>query len=124
MKVKKKTFFGKNSLILNKKGSNPVHSSQPTVEIMKTKRISCIIVHGCPSDIERSMDPKTRTYDKHWIPWLKKELTSRGIKTETPLMPKPWHPDYKAFKKKFEKCEVTDNSVLIGHSCGCAFLVR
>lgn len=91
---------------------------------MKTKRINCVIVHGCPSDIEKAIDSKTRTYDKHWIPWLKKELTSRGIKTETPLMPKPWYPDYKAFKKKFEKYEVTDNSVLIGHSCGCAFLVR
>ena len=91
---------------------------------MNTKKINCVIVHGCPSDIEKAVDAKTRTYDKHWIPWLKKELTSRGIKTETPLMPKPWYPDYKAFKKKFEKCEITDDSVLIGHSCGCAFLVR
>ena len=70
------------------------------------------------------MDPKTRTYDKHWIPWIKKELTSLRIKTDAPLMPKPWYPDYRAFKKKFEKYEVTKNSVLIGHSCGCAFLVR
>lgn len=91
---------------------------------MSTKKINCIIIHGCPPDIEKAMDSKTRTYDKHWIPWTKKELTSRGIKTETPLMPKPWCPDYKAFKKKFEKYEVTDNSVLIGTSCGCAFLVR
>ena len=70
------------------------------------------------------MDSKTRTYDKYWIPWLKKKLTLRGIKTETPLMPKPWYPDYQSFKKKFEKYEVNDNSVLIGHSCGCAFLLR
>jgi hypothetical protein len=70
------------------------------------------------------MNAKTRTYDKHWIPWIKKELTSRGIKTETPLMPKPWYPDYQGFKKKFGKYEVTENSILIGHSCGCAFLVR
>lgn len=91
---------------------------------MNPKKINCVIIHGCPTDIEKSMDAKTRTYDKHWIPWLKKELTSRGIKTEVPLMPTPWYPDYKAFKKRFEKCEVTDNSILIGHSCGCAFLVR
>lgn len=91
---------------------------------MVTKKVNCIIVHGCPSNIERSMDSKTRTYDKHWIPWLKKKLTLQGIKTEAPLMPKPWHPDYQAFKKKFEKYKVNDNSVLIGHSCGCAFLVR
>lgn len=91
---------------------------------MITNRINCIIVHGCPSDVEKAMDPKTRTYDKHWIPWIKKELTSRGIKTEAPLMPEPWYPSYEAFKKEFEKYEVTNNTVLIGHSCGCAFLVR
>ena len=91
---------------------------------MKTMKISCVVVHGCPWEIERSMNAKTRTYDKHWIPWIKKALTSRGIKTATPLMPKPWNPDYQAYKKRFEKCQVTDNSVLIGHSCGCAFLVR
>lgn len=91
---------------------------------MNTKKINCIIIHGCPSNIEKAMDAKTRTYDKHWIPWLKKKLTSQGIKTETPLMPKPWYPDYEAFKKKFEKCKITNDSILIGHSCGCAFLVR
>jgi len=91
---------------------------------MKTKRINCIIIHGCPSDIEKAMDVKTRAYDKHWIPWLKRKLISQGIKTETPLMPKPWYPNYQAFKKRFERCKVTDDSVLIGHSCGCAFLIR
>ncbi|HUV42618.1 MAG TPA: alpha/beta hydrolase [Patescibacteria group bacterium] len=91
---------------------------------MKTKKVNCIIIHGCPWDIKKAMDAKTRTYDKRWIPWLKKELTSRGIKTKAPLMPKPWYPDYQAFKKKFERYEVTNNSILIGHSCSCAFLVR
>lgn len=86
--------------------------------------MNCIIIHGCPSNIERAMSPETRTYDKHWIPWLKKELSSRGIKTETPLMPSPWKPDYNKFKKEFGKHKVTENTILIGHSCGCAFLVR
>lgn len=70
------------------------------------------------------IDPKTRTYDKHWIPWIKEQLIARGIKTETPRMPSPWEPDYEKFKKEFEKCEVGENTILIGHSCGCAFLVR
>jgi len=82
------------------------------------------IIHGCPSDEERAMNPETRTYDKHWMPWIKKELISRGIKTETPLMPNPWEPDYEVFKKEFEKYEVTEDTTLIGHSCGCTFLVR
>jgi len=70
------------------------------------------------------MNPETRTYDKHWIPWLKRELVSRGVAVETPLMPNPWEPDYVAFKKEFEKYPVTRDTVLVGHSCGTTFLVR
>jgi len=84
----------------------------------------CIIIHGCPSDAEKVMDSKTRTYDKHWMPWLKTQLIKKGISTETPSMPAPWYPDYKKFKKEFEKYIVDENTILIGHSCGCAFLVR
>ncbi len=58
------------------------------------------------------------------MPLIKKELILRGIKTEIPLMPEPWHPNYEAFKKEFEKYKVSSNTILIGHSCGCAFLVR
>ena len=91
---------------------------------MDIKKINCIIIHGCPSRVEKAMSPETRTYDKHWIPWIKKELTAGGIKTETPLMPSPWEPDYEKFKQEFEKYEVTEHTILIGHSCGSAFLVR
>ncbi len=85
---------------------------------------NCIIIHGCPSNVEKAMNQETRTYDKHWIPWTKRELISRGIQVDTPLMPEPWKPDYTKFKKEFEKYTVTHNAILIGHSCGCAFLVR
>ena len=70
----------------------------------------CIIIHGCPSDVEKAMNPEKRTYDKHWIPWIKKELEKREIKTETPLMPLPWEPDYKAWKKEFETYNINENS--------------
>jgi len=89
---------------------------------MKTKK--CIIIHGCPSDKEKAMDPERRTYDKHWIPWIKQNLIAKGIETETPLMPSPWQPDYEKFKAEFEKYNIDENMILVGHSCGCAFLVR
>jgi len=73
---------------------------------------SCIILHGCPVDIERAMNPKTRTYDKYWIPWLKKQLIKRGIETEAPLMPEPWYPDYAKFKAEFEKYSVNEKTIL------------
>jgi uncharacterized protein len=84
----------------------------------------CIIIHGCPSNVEKAMNPETRTYDKYWIPWTKKQLLANHIETETPLMPSPWEPDYVKFKRTFEEYTVDENTILIGHSCGCAFLVR
>jgi len=88
------------------------------------KKVNCIIIHGCPSNMEKAMNPETRTYNKHWISWVKEKLIEQGIKAQTPLMPRPWLPDYKAFKKEFEEYPVSENTILIGHSCGCAFLVR
>ena len=84
----------------------------------------CIIIHGCPSDVKKAMNLETRTYDKHWIPWLKQNPIASGIKTETPLMPDPWEPNYQKFKAEFEKYSVVENTILVGHSCGCAFLVK
>lgn len=82
------------------------------------------IIHGCPSSEEKAMNPETRTYDKHWIPWTKQRLMERGFKVETPMMPEPWEPRYEAFKKEFEKYPVSENGILIGHSCGTTFLTR
>ena len=84
----------------------------------------CVVLHGCPSDVEKAMNPETRTYDKHWIPWIKEQLMEREIACETPLMPEPWEPVYEKFKEVFEKQIVDESTVLVGHSCGCAFLVR
>lgn len=85
---------------------------------------NCIIIHGCPSDKEKAMNPETRTYDKHWIPWAKNELNQLGIETITPHMPDPWEPQYEKFKEEFENHIVNENTILVGHSCGCTFLVR
>ncbi len=82
------------------------------------------IIHGCPSNKEKAMSPESRTYDKHWMPWLKKELANKGIEVYAPLMPEPWEPNYEAFKKEFSKYTVSENDILIGHSCGTTFLIR
>jgi len=86
--------------------------------------MNCIIIHGCPSNKEKAVDSERRTYDKHWLPWIKRKLQEKGIRISVPLMPEPWEPDYNKWKKEFEKQEINENTVLIGHSCGCAFLVR
>lgn len=83
-----------------------------------------IILHGCPSDEEKALNPETRTYDKHWIPWTRNWLMGLGFEVETPMMPEPWKPNYEAYKNIFDQLTVNENTILIGHSCGSAFLVR
>ncbi|MBI2004073.1 alpha/beta fold hydrolase [Candidatus Pacearchaeota archaeon] len=80
--------------------------------------MNCIIVHG------KADDEKDKSYFKHWIPWIKKKLEDRKIKVFTPLMPEPWKPNYNSWKKEFNKYNIDKNTILIGHSCGSAFLVR
>jgi predicted alpha/beta hydrolase family esterase len=88
---------------------------------MKTPEINCIIIHGSPRD---------KTFwtpigdPKRWQTWLKHELETRGIKTFVPSMPTPWQPTYKKWKVEFEKFPLNENSILVGHSAGGAFLVR
>lgn len=70
------------------------------------------------------MNPEARTYDKHWQPWLQRELLARGIVMERPMMPNPWTPKYEVYREEFEKYLVDEGTALVGHSCGAAFLVR
>ena len=44
--------------------------------------------------------------------------------TELGLFPKDWEPKYDEWKKVFEENKITENSTLIGHSAGCAFILR
>jgi len=85
---------------------------------METDDKNCIIIHGCPDD------KSDKSYAKHWIPWTKKALEKKGIKTKAPHMPEPWAPVYEKFKKAFEEIEVNENTTLIGTSCSASFLVR
>jgi len=89
-------------------------------------KMNVIIVHGClsPASEEKASNPQTRTYDKHWLSWLKDELSKKKIECFVPLMPTPWNPNYLLWKKEFDKLNVNEKDILIGHSCGCAFLVR
>ncbi|MEA2065146.1 MAG: class I tRNA ligase family protein, partial [Patescibacteria group bacterium] len=90
------------------------------------KKTNCIIIHG--SNLKDKERMKKKIFipqnKRNWLFWLKKELEIKGIQTNTPLMPKNWDPNYKEYKKKFEKLKIDENTILIGHSAGGAFLVR
>lgn len=79
----------------------------------------CIILHGCPPN-EQTVTP----INNRWMNWLEEKLKEKGYDAIAPLMPKAWNPKYTDWKKEFEKYPLTENTLLVGHSCGAAFLVR
>ncbi|MFA5952990.1 MAG: class I tRNA ligase family protein [Candidatus Pacearchaeota archaeon] len=88
-------------------------------EISKENKISnVIVVHG------GDLGEKDNSYFKHWMPWLKKKLNENKIHSEFPLMPVDVKTTYNDWKKIFDKFEINDESILIGHSRGTAFLVK
>jgi len=85
--------------------------------------VNCIIVHGSPIRDHREEKDYIPETKHHWLPWIKKELEKQDVKTFIPAMPEPWNPKYEEWKKEFEKLPVNENTTLIGHSAGGAFLV-
>lgn len=79
----------------------------------------CIILHGCPPS-EDKVSPK----EQRWMNWLADELQQRGYDAVAPDMPTPWQPDYQEWKQVFEQYPVSGQTLLVGHSCGAAFLIR
>ena len=117
----KKLNWPEKTIAMQKNWIGKSHGTEIDFEVFPQRDASIIsnviIVHG-------TADDKKDKPTNHWMPWLKKSLVEKNIKVEIPLMPEPWKINYSKWKKEFEKLNVDENSVLIGHSCGCAFLVR
>lgn len=79
----------------------------------------CIIIHGCPPSPDNVL-PK----EQKWMNWLEGVLQQKGYNAVAPDMPSPWAARYSEWKTEFEKLSVTEDTVLVGHSCGGAFLVQ
>jgi len=85
--------------------------------------MNCIIVHGSNPTEEGSRKGLPEN-ERHWKFWLKEELEKKGIEVSNDLYPKDWNPDYDEWEKVFEKNNIDENTILVGHSAGGAFLVR
>ena len=86
--------------------------------------MNCIILHGCsrsPGEAKRIL---VKEADRYWIFWVRRELERRGVEAATPTIPEHWKMEYEIFKREFEKLRVDEETVLVGHSCTTAFLVR
>lgn len=79
---------------------------------------TAIFVHGFEDDENGQYSP--------WKDgWIKEKLEDLGYKVIAPNMPGSHHPNRKewiSFLKNFEK-QINNNTILIGHSLGCAAIV-
>ncbi len=61
----------------------------------------------------------------NWFPWLKKELENLGCKVFVPKFPTPENQSLESWLEVFEKYRkyLDENSIVVGHSLGPAFLL-
>lgn len=62
--------------------------------------------------------------NRHWFPWLQKQLAIRGVVAQSLEMPEPYAPVYEKWRETFEQIHVNEDTALFGHSCGGGFFIR
>lgn len=74
-----------------------------------------IIIHGTMGSAEGN-----------WYPWLADKLRELGVDVVVPQLPTPENQNLAAWTAEFAaKCgEITEDTVLIGHSCGAVLIMR
>lgn len=48
---------------------------------------TAIIIHGMPSKEEYFSSENPSSSNKHWFPWIQKQLILKGVLAQTPEMP-------------------------------------
>lgn len=85
---------------------------------------NAILLHGLPSEHEYYDEKFPSASNAHWFPWLQKQLLIKDIKADTPEVPKPFEMSWDNWVKEVERFEITDETLLVGHSMGAGFWVR
>lgn len=64
--------------------------------------------------------------EENWIPWLRSELENMGHKVSVPRFPTPENQNLKNWMEVWKKHDndMEEDSIMIGHSIGCAFLLH
>ena len=85
---------------------------------------NAILIHGWNTKEEYYDATRPTASNDHWFPWLTKQLVLRDINTVAIEMPNGYYPEYEVWKQELERYDITNQTILVGHSCGGGFLVR
>lgn len=85
---------------------------------------NAIILHGKPDDFEYydRLEPTNSNFA--WIPWIKKQCQLHEIDAQTPEVFRSFDAPYEHWKHELERYDITNDTILIGHSCGGGVLLR
>lgn len=64
--------------------------------------------------------------DENWFPWLKVKLEEQNHKVIIPTFPTPENQNLESWLKVFDKYkdQVKEDSIFVGHSLGCPFILN
>jgi len=85
---------------------------------------NAIILHGLP-DRDEYYDASVPSSSNYlWIPWIQKQLLIKDVAAHTPEVPGAYKPTphYDVWQREFERFDVTPETMLVGHSCGCGLV--
>lgn len=85
---------------------------------------TAVILHGMPSKEEYFNPTSSAQSNKHWLPWIQRQLIINGVLAQAIEMPEPYLPVYEKWCTVFEQLKIDEETILIGHSCGGGFLLR
>jgi predicted alpha/beta hydrolase family esterase len=83
-----------------------------------------ILVHGLPGKEEVLGNVWPSPSNAHWFPWVQKQSTRQDILCQALEMPKSYNPTYIEHKRVLNQMEISNETILVGHSCGGGFLLR
>lgn len=84
-----------------------------------------ILIHGLPSKEEVIVnDTMPSPSNAHWFPWIQKQLAKEDLLSQSLEMPHSYNPSYIDHSKVLEQMDISNETILVGHSCGGGFLVR
>ncbi len=86
--------------------------------------MNAILVPGMPNRDQHYNPTQPSNSENYWFSWLKRQLIVKDIHAVSIEPPFPFRPRYDAWKKEFERFDITPDTILVGHSCGGGFLVR
>jgi predicted alpha/beta hydrolase family esterase len=86
--------------------------------------MNAILIHGY-CDKAKYYDPNHPSMSNNqWFPWLTQQLMVQDIFTVAVELPEPWRPNYEKWRHELERFDINEQTILVGHSFGCGFLVR